>query len=274
MINKNTKKRALIFGTAAAVIALGCAAMDARMKTVTYTINTDKLSAPVRLAVVSDLHSCAYGKDMKNLLDAVRAAKPDALLLPGDIYDDEIPEDNARIFARTIAAEIPTFYVTGNHEIASGRADQMKKELRSFGAVVLEGDAMPLAVRDQIIWIAGADDQHIGEEIAEKQRNDARAAVPDGAFSILLSHRPDLTEDYAALGFDAVIAGHAHGGQWRLPGLINGIYAPHQGFLPDYAGGMYYLGTTRLIVSRGLARETTLVPRIFNRPELVILEIK
>ena len=73
--------------------------------------------------------------------------------------------------------------------------------------------------------------------------------------------------------FDLVVSGHAHGGQWRLPGLINGIYAPHQGLFPSYAGGRYDLGTTTLIVSRGLARESTPVPRIFNRPELVIVEI-
>ena len=93
-------------------------------------------------------------------------------------------------------------------------------------------------------------------------------------YTILLSHRPELTKEYTALAFDAVVCGHAHGGQWRLPGLINGVYAPHQGIFPKFAGGLYDLGTTTLIVSRGLARETTLVPRIFNRPELVIMEIQ
>jgi len=274
MMKKTTKKHAILLGAAAAVIALGCAALDVRLKTVTYTLDSDKITAPVRLAVVADLHSCAYGEGMQTLLAAVRAAEPDAVLLPGDFYDDEIPEDNARTFARAVAAEYPTFYVTGNHEIDSGRAEILKEELRSFGAVVLEGEAVPLAVGEQILWLAGADDPKLGEDKAAKQRADARAAVPEGAFSVLLSHRPELVEEYAALGFDAVVSGHAHGGQWRIPLLLNGLLAPHQGLFPDYAGGMYDLGTTTLIVSRGLARETTWVPRIFNRPELVIINIQ
>ena len=80
--------------------------------------------------------------------------------------------------------------------------------------------------------------------------------------------------DYAGSGFDLVLAGHAHGGQWRLPGLINGVLAPNQGFFPSYAGGRYELGNTTLIVSRGLARESTRVPRLFNRPELVVVDVE
>ena len=70
-----------------------------------------------------------------------------------------------------------------------------------------------------------------------------------------------------------ILAGHAHGGQWRLPGLINGLAAPNQGLFPRYAGGRYDLEGTVLVVSRGLARETTRLPRIFNRPELVLLDL-
>lgn len=269
----NKKQRRFLALPAAALIALGCAALDVRLKTVTYTVESPKISSPVRLAVVADLHGCRYGKNMQNLLDAVRKAAPDAILLPGDFFDDKHPEDNAHLAATLLAAEYPTFYVTGNHEIASKRSGALKDALRSYGVTVLEGDAVPLTVRGETVWIGGADDPLIGQKKAAEQRKAAREAVPDGAFSILLSHRPELTEDYAALGFDAVIAGHAHGGQWRIPGVLNGVYAPHQGLFPAFAGGMYDLGTTKLIVSRGLARETTLVPRICNRPELVILDI-
>ena len=69
------------------------------------------------------------------------------------------------------------------------------------------------------------------------------------------------------------MAGHAHGGQWRLPGLINGLLAPNQGLFPKYAGGLYDLNGQTMVVSRGLARESTRIPRFFNRPELVVLEL-
>ena len=91
---------------------------------------------------------------------------------------------------------------------------------------------------------------------------------------MLLSHRPERVEDYLAYDFDLVLSGHAHGGQWRLPGLVNGLLAPDQGFFPAYAGGLYRLDeNTDLVVSRGLARESTRVPRIFNPPELVIIDV-
>jgi predicted MPP superfamily phosphohydrolase len=42
---------------------------------------------------------------------------------------------------------------------------------------------------------------------------------------------------------------------------------------PAYAGGLYEQNGTIMIVSRGLARESTPVPRWYNRPEMVIIEL-
>lgn len=279
MINKSSKAKTTVrILSAAALIALTCAALDVRLRTVTYTLPSPKVNSPVRLAIVADLHSCRYGKNMETLLRAVRNAKPHAILLPGDFFDDDHHMENARIFAAAAVAIAPTFYVTGNHEIVSGQAESMKEELRALGITVLEGDAVPLTALGETIWICGADDPAADaaakDEIVSQQRQNARAAAPEEDFAVLLSHRPELTEEYRSLGFDLVVSGHAHGGQWRIPFLLNGLLAPHQGMFPDYAGGLYDLGTTTLIVSRGLARETTLVPRIFNRPELVLVEIQ
>ena len=49
---------------------------------------------------------------------------------------------------------------------------------------------------------------------------------------------------YAKENFDLVVCGHAHGGQVRIPGLLNGLYAPNQGFFPSHAGGFYRKGNT------------------------------
>ena len=57
----------------------------------------------------------------------------------------------------------------------------------------------------------------------------------------------------------------------RIPFLVNGLFSPDQGFFPKFAGGLYEVDGTALVVSRGLARESTRVPRIFNRPELVLV---
>ena len=91
-------------------------------------------------------------------------------------------------------------------------------------------------------------------------------------YRILLAHRPEAIDEYRQMDFDLILSGHAHGGQWRIPGWINGVYAPGQGFFPRYAGGVYPLDDLVMIVSRGLSNNTW-VPRIFNPPELVMIEL-
>ena len=102
---------------------------------------------------------------------------------------------------------------------------------------------------------------HLGEEVA---------GLP--GYRILLAHRPDAIDEYRQMDFDLILSGHAHGGQWRIPGWINGVYAPGQGLFPRYAGGLYLLDDLAFIVSRGLSNNTW-VPRIFNPPELVVIEL-
>ena len=131
--------------------------------------------------------------------------------------------------------------------------------------------ALGLAAAAGVTLLAGLD----ARLVVRTYTIESEQAAQDGeAFSILLTHRPERVEDYVGRGFDLVLAGHAHGGQWRLPGLINGLIAPNQGLFPRYAGGRYALdGDTTMIVSRGLARESTRIPRLFNRPELVVVDI-
>ena len=117
------------------------------------------------------------------------------------------------------------------------------------------------------------DDPAAGEAAWRNQLERAAAQADPDFFTILLTHRPERVEAYQGRGFDLILAGHAHGGQWRLPGVVNGLLAPDQGLFPAYAGGRYELEGSTLIVSRGLARESTRVPRIFNRPELVIIDV-
>jgi predicted MPP superfamily phosphohydrolase len=93
------------------------------------------------------------------------------------------------------------------------------------------------------------------------------------SFKILVAHRPENIKHYREYSFDLVVSGHAHGGQVRIPYLINGLYAPNQGIFPKYAGGLYKHGSLTHIVSRGLSINPML-PRIFNPPELVIIEVK
>ena len=276
MCLKKRIKWLLPAAAAAGLAAFFLAGLDGDLTVRSYTVESGKVTAPVRLAVLTDLHACAYGEDQRELLDAVAAQAPDLVLLAGDIVDDEprMPEARALETVAALAEGWPVYYVTGNHEFWSGRPEEIKAEICAAGAVVLEGQTLPVTAAGQPLLIAGVDDPAAGEEEWRAQLSRAAAGLDGAAFSVLLSHRPERAEEYAGLGFDLVLAGHAHGGQWRIPGLINGLIAPNQGLFPKYAGGAYDLGGgTAMIVSRGLARESTRVPRLYNPPELVVVDV-
>lgn len=253
-------------------------AFNTKLKIQHYSLESEKLTAPVRIVLITDLHSCSYGKGQRELIDAIHAQKPDIILLGGDICDDKLPHLNTELVLRAIADKYPCYYVTGNHEYWSREIEKILKIFESYNVPVLEGSFDTIDVRGQKLNICGISDPDIlkytdkNYSITE-QLKDAAVASENGNYSILLAHRPELIDSYLNYDFDLILAGHAHGGQWRLPGIINGLFAPNQGFFPRYAGGKYRFEDSYMIVSRGLARESTRIPRIFNRPELVVIDL-
>ncbi|MBR1910770.1 MAG: metallophosphoesterase [Treponema sp.] len=280
-MNDMTMKDGVRIGVCAVCFLFCAMGFYCALKVCSYDVELPQVSSPFRIALVTDLHSCRYGKNENVLVNALCAASPDVVLLGGDIFDDKLSDANTETFLAAAARQFPCYYVTGNHEWWSGRNGFERKMqiLKKYGIRILAGERVEMTVRGQIIVLCGVDDP-------DCEWQDA----PNGTFSeqvdrvspidgnehavILLSHRPEYAALYAQKGFDLVLTGHAHGGQWRIPGILNGLYAPNQGLFPKYAGGRYLVGTTVMIVSRGLARESTRVPRFYNRPELVIVTVR
>jgi len=291
-----TRKRTGLLAAAVVLLILALFAFDTRLLVRKYSIEAEEIDIPIRIALVTDLHSCDYGKNQSGLIDAVDAQKPDVILLGGDIFDDGKEDTNTELFLAGIADKYPCYYVTGNHECWSGkyRFDKQMEILAKYRIPVLSGETVILDINGETIRLCGADDPDVymvntdletdPQEYIQAQMNKEKnfvsqiAAVSKSAseeeYTILLSHRPEYYETYTDYRFDLVLCGHAHGGQWRIPGILNGLYAPHQGIFPKYAGGRYDADDMTMIVSRGLARETTRVPRIFNRPELAVIDLK
>lgn len=271
---KSRKHRRTILISACLALTVGALiGLNNALTLRTYTIISKKVTKSIRIALLTDLHSCSYGEGQRELLDAVAGQQPDVVLLGGDIVDDLLPEENAWVMVQGLAQRYPTYYVTGNHEYRSGKVETIRQTMEQCGVTVLEGECHTLLLEGQLIQICGVDDPRCGESMWQDQLDAAAKEINLDNFSLLLTHRPELVDSYAECGFDLILAGHAHGGQWRLPGIINGFLAPNQGFFPAYAGGCYPLGEGTMVVSRGLARESTRVPRVFNPPELVIIDV-
>ncbi len=86
---------------------------SSRLKIVSYRIENEKIGEPLRIALITDLHSCRYGTSQETLVQAVEEQQPDIILLGGDIFDDEVPHQNSRIFLSRISSKIPLLLCIG-----------------------------------------------------------------------------------------------------------------------------------------------------------------
>lgn len=268
------KKHRWILPVLAILVALALIALDERLILRTYTVASPKLTAEVRLAVVTDFHSSDNADDVAAM---VASCAPDAVLLVGDMFDDDTqnrPPERTLSLMRQLSAQYPCYYVSGNHEAWTGEMDALYQQTEEAGVTVLRMSSGVLTVRGQRIALCGVPDPYemvfVGAPDTEEQLRQALENVDSADFTVLLAHRPELLAKYAQFPLDLVVSGHAHGGQVRIPGVLNGLYAPNQGWFPKLAGGAYTQDGTTLIVSRGLAVRTRL-PRIFNRPEVVLV---
>lgn len=231
----------------------------------TFSFNA-RLTKPIRLAVAADLHGCEYGR----IIDTLSKVAPDALLCPGDTLHKASPDDKGLDFLRAAVKCFPVFCSMGNHEVKHGT--DIRHNIRATGATLLDNEFTGFGG----INIGGLSS---GYTVSSVQGRFKKTPPPDidamkdffasNGFKLLLCHHPEYFDSYLKnKSVDLVVSGHAHGGQWRVFG--QGIFAPGQGFFPKYTSGLY---RGRLLVSRGLSNHT-FIPRIFNKPQLIIIEIK
>lgn len=240
--------------------------------TTEYAVSSPALPEAFRglqIVQLSDLHNAEFGSGNRRLLEAVSAAEPDLIFLTGDLLDSR--RTNAAVameFVREVIKIAPVYYTVGNHE---GRIPEIyepfEEELRELGVQVLRNETVVLERDGQRLYIAGIDDPEFFPS-QEAFLECLNALCDDEGYTLLLSHRSELFGDYCDAGAELVFSGHAHGGQFRLP-WVGGLYAPHQGALPEYDAGLFSQDSTNLIVSRGLGN--SIFPfRLFNRPEIVV----
>ena len=276
----------------------------------TYFINIDGPApgadwlAGKRLAVLSDFHN----RDPEPVLNILRSDIPDVIMLPGDLVLGYFPEGEDYVIDRCrnvtplleACCELaPTYMSVGNHEclLCSGDYDR----LRATGAIVLDNEWTELG---QGVLIGGLTSAYaisydrFREEHRRRNGSEGYVNYPhrrwprgiakyptdsawlDGfekadGYKILLSHHPEywnLREPMLSdRKFDLVLSGHAHGGQMRFMG--RGIFAPGQGLLPKYTGGIYQGPYGSLIVSRGLSNPYGFAPRLGNPCEVVYVYV-
>lgn len=168
---------------------------------------------------LSDLHVEMNPAAMQSVIGLVKDLKFDLCVITGDYraqtYGVIRPclAGMARVIACVREVSGATLYgVLGNHD-----SIRMVPDLERMGAAMLLNEHVVLKRGGDEIYIAGIDDAHFYRvDNIEK----AAEGIPKDAFSILLSHTPEIFQQAAHAGFDILLSGHTHGGQICLPGGI------------------------------------------------------
>lgn len=244
---------------------------------------------------VSDLHNTKFGKNQARLIKRIEQNKPNIIVITGDLIykrskDMEKEITDVTDFINNIVKIAPVYFSTGNHDIQVGEKylNKIKENLTQAGVTLLEENSVKVNFKGKHINLAGINDlemyfddyvdeyiksgknlEKIDEEIVDNCL--AKIKLDNSEFNVLLTHEPQFIEIYAKYKYDLVFAGHAHGGQIRLP-FIGPIMSPGQGLFPKYTSGLHTFENTKMIISRGLGK-SKMPFRFLNDPELVICKL-
>ncbi|HSR36091.1 MAG TPA: metallophosphoesterase [Desulfurivibrionaceae bacterium] len=240
------------------------------LRLVRLVVPSSKLPAgaeTLRIVQLSDVHlGLMVGPArLARILALVREARPDLLLVTGDLVDgqaDGLAGLDARL--REIPARFGKYAVTGNHEYYVG-IDHSRAFMQAAGLTVLQGESVAVGEH----WaVAGVDDP-VGSTTGRTrpgQEERLASASERKRFTILLKHRPEVAPGAAGV-FDLQLSGHVHGGQIAPFGLLTWFaYPVRTGLTRRQAGGGL------LYVSRGAG---TWGPpmRLLAPPEVTLIEV-
>lgn len=203
----------------------------------------------LRIGQISDLHLGMRfaAENARWAAERISAEQPDLLVLTGDFVSfahaiPELPEVLAPLRARP--APLGTYAVPGNHDYWEG-VPAIRRALEPLGVTFLINAHRRLRYGAADLVVAGVDDMWDGTA-------DVGAAlhgVPDEAFTLLLSHCPDLADEAASHGVSLQLSGHTHGGHLWLP-LLGSFCLPRHGW--RYPIGHHRVGSLHVYVSRGI----------------------
>lgn len=235
-----------------------------------------------RIVQLSDLHNKVFGGDNSPLLKPIAAEKPDVIVMTGDMISHGAPNTDKFLELVKHMTEIaPVYYVNGNHELSDldgGEFLRIADILAGYGAVCLDNDFADISRGESEIRICGlcyTAEYYRG--VREYKRGWKAFMLTDmidflgikqpDMYTVLLAHNPLDFDVHAEWGADLSLGGHVHGGLVRLP-FVRGIFSPERRLLPKYKEGVYRIGNSFLIASRGLGRF-----RVHNPPEIVSVTI-
>jgi predicted MPP superfamily phosphohydrolase len=230
-----------------------------------------------RIAQLSDIHLGGYMhvELLAHFVDKTNGLGADLICVTGDITDglDHAP-DTFPVLGGLSAPE-GVVAILGNHDHYTG-ADAVAAALREHtGFRVMRDESFALERDGGRLHILGVDDA--GDDWTRGLREHYAVpplveGIPSGEPSVLLSHRPDLFGQAAALGIGLVLSGHTHGGQIALPWPSRRPSSLAH-FISDFPRGTYRLGDSTLHVNLGIG-VTGQPVRVFSPREITLITLR
>ena len=243
-----------------------------------YNLQTEKFQKEFRIVLLSDLHNQEFGENNRDLIQAVQECEPSLILMCGDMVMEDDPNVDVILnLCEQLSQTADIYYLLGNHEGVleydkNGLQIPLDEYLYKLGVTVCYPGEYTIEHDGTEIRLFSVSMKEQNYEADTDIQEKFQAFVQQDGYKIVASHYPTiLYKSFYEEDFDLGIAGHFLGGQIILPG-IGGLYHSDTGFFPEYYGGLYELGKGQLIVTRGLGN-SSVVPRINNRPELVVINI-
>lgn len=245
-----------------------------------YTVTVDKPVENLRIVELSDLHLSEFGTDNADLVRKISNLAPDIIAVAGDMnIDTNVNYSSVLSLMEQLVKIAPVYYAPGNHEWAGRYAcgsDTLFDDIAATGVHWLNGTYEDVEIKGSKLRIGGFFEwprAELERDNSKEVANAMNGVTNDlsDTCTILICHCPEVL--YTSLKdeqFDLVLSGHAHGGQMRIGN--QGLWSTSQGFLPKYTSGVNRLGKSLVVISRGLG-DSEPYPRIFNQPELVVVDV-
>ncbi|MFX3632050.1 MAG: metallophosphoesterase [Candidatus Pristimantibacillus sp.] len=224
----------------------------------------------IRIGMVSDIHlGTIVGKrHLERLVSEMDKMKPDIILMPGDVIDDDIKpfiQDDMGSVMRKLHAPLGIYAVLGNHEYFGGHIQQFVNEMKAIDIHVLQDES--ILIEDSFYIIGRKDATAQRSDVEGRQSISSLTAAVDHSLPlIMMDHQPTDLGQAAANGIDLSLSGHTHRGQMAPNHLIT-----RRLFELDW-GYMKKEGLNA-IVSSGFGTWGPPV-RIGSRSEVIQIEVK
>ncbi|MBM4169914.1 MAG: metallophosphoesterase [Ignavibacteria bacterium] len=184
-----------------------------------------------RIVQISDIHAgLTIGREwVEMVVGKVNELGADLIAFTGDLVDGSV--EHLRHDVQPIAelkAKHGVYFVTGNHEYYSGAAAWVE-EIRRMGLDVLMNEHRIIPLNGSHMVLAGVTDSSGGQFIKQHTSDPAKtlAEAPNGNLRVFLAHQPRSLYQAAKAGFDLMLSGHTHGGQffpWNFAAALGQPY--------------------------------------------------